>query len=389
MSLFGAMRTSVAGMNAQAHRIGTVSENIANVSTTGYKRARAEFETVVGSHTIAPYYTGGVTTEIQTLNQEQGTLQLTGQPTDLAIRGDGFFVVQSPDGTPGLTRAGAFVPDAMGLLRNTAGQYLLGYDLSGAGGVAANGFGGLSRIDVNQVALTAQPSTSGFLTANLNSDLAVGQSSKTSLVAYDNLGHKSQLDFTFTKTAADTWTVNVAGGAGPVTATMTFSPTTGALVAPGTLSIPIANGQTVALDLSKTTQLASSFTVAQASINGHAPSQLDRVEISQDGLVAAVYKDGTVVPKYKLPLATVVSPDNLTTLSGNVFWESLDSGQIVLSDAQTGGRGSVISGALESSTVDMANELTVMIEAQRAYTGNSKVFQASSDMLDVLMSLKV
>jgi flagellar hook protein FlgE len=389
MSLFGAMRTSVAGMNAQAHRIGTVSENIANVSTTGYKRARAEFETVVGSHTIAPYYTGGVMTQIQTLNDEQGNLQLTGQPNDLAIRGQGYFVVQAPDGTPGLTRAGAFIPDAMGLLRNTAGQYLLGYDLTDAAAAPANGFAGLTRIDANQVSLTALPSTAGFLTSNLNSDLAVGQSSKTSLIAYDNLGTKKQLDFTFTKTAANAWTLDIVGAASPITQSLVFDSTTGNIQSPTSLSIPIANGSTIAFDVSKMTQLAANFTVAQASINGHAPSQLDRVEINKNGVVAAVYQDGTVVQKYKIPLATVVSPDNLTSLSGNIFWESVDSGQIVLSDAETGGRGSIISGALEASTTDLSNELTTMIEAQRGYTGNSKVFQAGSDMLDVLMSLKV
>jgi flagellar hook protein FlgE len=388
MSLFGALRTSVSGMNAQSHRIGAVSENIANVSTTGYKRARAEFETICGSNTLAPYYTGGVATNLQSLNDEQGTLQLTGRYTDLAMRGDGFFVVSAPDGTPGLTRAGAFTPDEKGELRNAAGHYLMGYDLLAGGGVVANGLTGLSRIDVNQIALNAQASTAGFMIANLNADAAVGDVSNTSLVAYDSLGHRAQLDIAFTKTAANTWTATINGGAAPVTDTLTFDPTTGAVVSPTSLSIPILNGQTVALDIARTTQFAAGFSVAQASIDGHAPSQLDRVEIGKDGVVAAVYQDGTVVPRYKLPIANVVSPDNLTALDGNVWWQSLSSGAVVLGDAQTGGRGAVIAGALEASTVDLGNELTTMIEAQRGYTANSKVFQAGSELLDVLMNLK-
>lgn len=388
MSLFGALRTSVSGMNAQSHRIGAVSENIANVSTTGYKRQRAEFETICGSNSVAPYYTGGVATDLQCLNDEQGTIQLTGRPTDIAMRGQGFFVVSNAEGTPSLTRAGAFTPDAAGHLRNAAGYYLMGYDLGAGGAQVSNGFTGLSRIDVNQVALSAQASSSGFMIANVNADAAVGAVSNTSLIAYDALGHKTQLDIAYAKTGANAWTATVTGGGSTVTAALTFDPATGKIASPTSLSIPVSGGNTVALDISKMTQYASPFAVSQASIDGHAPAQLDRVEIGKDGVVAAIYQDGTVVPRYKLPIANVVSPNNLTARDGDVWQESLGSGPIVLGEAQTGGRGAIVSGALEASTVDLGSELTTMIEAQRGYTANSKVFQAGSELLDVLMNLK-
>jgi flagellar hook protein FlgE len=388
MSLFGALRTSVSGMNAQSHRIGAVSENIANVSTTGYKRQRAEFETICGSNAIAPYYTGGVATDLQFLNDEQGTIQLTGRATDLAMRGAGFFVVSNAQGTPGLTRAGAFTPDASGFLRNAAGYYLMGYELGAGATTVSNGFSGLSRIDVNQIALNAQASSSGFMIANLDADAPTGSVSNTSLVAYDALGHRAQLDFAYAKTGLDAWSVTISGGAAPVTAALAFDPSTGKIVSPTSLAIPVANGGTVALDIAKMTQYASPFAVSQAGVDGHAPAQLDRVEIGKDGVVAAIYQDGTVVPRYKLPIANVVSPDNLAAVDGNVWRESLASGPIVLGEAQTGGRGAVVSGALEASTVDLGNELTTMIEAQRGYTANSKVFQAGSELLDVLMNLK-
>jgi flagellar hook protein FlgE len=416
MSLYGALRTSVSGMTAQTNRIGAVSENIANVSTTGYKRARTEFETLVGSAGDMPYYSGGVMTEFQSLNTEQGTVQTTGQATDLAIRGRGFFVVEDSSGTPGLTRAGAFIPDAQGRLVNAAGQYLLGYDLAGTSGLASNGLASLTRIDVNQMPLTAAPSTTGFMTANLPSDAAMvaaaalpstnaagaTMTAKTSLVTYDNLGHKAVLDVYVAKTGTGQWEMSIydsagapaAGGfpyaAGPLaTATLAFD-ATGRLTAPasGLVAIPIPNGQTLNLDVSKATQLASPFAVAQASVDGHAPSQLERVDVGRDGTVTAVYKDGTLVPRYRIPLADVVSPDNLSAQSGNVWWETADSGGVVIGDALTGLRGDIVSGALESSTVDLASELTTMIEAQRGYTANSKVFQAGSELLDVLMTLK-
>lgn len=417
MSLFGALRTSVSGMNAQSHRIGAVSENIANASTTGYKRMRTEFHTLVGANGAAPFYTGGVGTSWQALNSEQGTLLQSGRATDLAIRGRGYFVVENAAGQPGLTRAGAFTPDAKGQLVNAAGQYLLGYELTPGASPLANGVGGLSRIDVVQTALSADPSKSGFLAANLDSDAVVTPAanlpsanaatstttSKTSLIAYDNLGHRVTLDVFFNKTAANTWEATIfdaagapaAGGfpyaSGPLaTATLQFNPANGALIAPagGVVSLTVPAGQALTLDLSNTSQLAAPFAVSQASIDGHAPSELERVEVGADGVVTAIYRDGTLVPRHRIPLADVISPDNLTQASGTVLWESSESGHVVVGDPQTGLRGEIVSGALESSTVDLASELTTMIEAQRGYTANSKVFQAGSDLLDVLMSLK-
>lgn len=417
MSLFGALRTSVSGMNAQANRMSAVSENIANVSTTGYKRMRAEFETLVGSQSPTVLYNGGVGTRFQSLNTEQGTLLQTGRSTDLAIRGRGYFVVENAAGQPALTRAGAFTPNAQGELVNTAGEFLLGYEVDSTARPVANGVESLRRIDVIQTALSATPTTSGMLSANLDSDAAVvpaadlpsanaptsTSTSKTSLVTYDNLGHKVTIDLHFAKSAANTWDLAIydaasapVGGGFPyaaaplATASLNFSPLNGALTAPagGLVSLTIPSGQTMQLDLSSMTQLASPFAVAQATVDGHAPSQLDRVEIGPDGVVTAIYRDGTLIPRYRIPLADVVSPDNLSNATGNIHWETADSGGIVIGEAQTGLRGDIVSGALESSTVDLAGELTTMIEAQRGYTANSKVFQAGSELLDVLMSLK-
>ena len=175
------------------------------------------------------------------------------------------------------------------------------------------------------------------------------------------------------------------------TSNLTFDPANGTLATPGggALSIAIPSGQTMTLDIANTTQLAASFGVAQASTNGNAPSSLDHVEIGTNGVLAAIYKDGTRIEKFKIPLAQVVSPDNLLPLDGNVFAESLTSGSINVGTAGQGALGSIMSSTLESSTVDLGSELTTMIEAQRSYSANSKVFQAGSDMIDVLMNLKV
>ena len=412
MSLFGALRTSVTGLAAQAARIGSVSENIANVGTTGYKQSGTEFETLLGSYS----FSGVLPHDVRAVS-EQGTLKPTGNATDLAINGRGFFVVEDHNGATFLTRSGAFTPDADGALVNTAGFKLVGYDLNDKTTLPANGTGALKPIVISQQALVATPSTTGRLTANLPSDAAIVPaaslpatntatsqfSEKLSLVTYDNLGGKVLLDTYLSKTAANTWQATVynnadaaSGGgfpyaAGPlVDQAVHFNAATGSLATGSatSLSVAIPNGTTLSLDLTNTTQLTAPYQVIDASVNGNSPSAVDHVEIGSDGTLAAIYGNGTRINQYRIPLATVESPDNLTARDGNVFSESLNSGQVHVGTAELGGLGKIVSSTLENSTVDLASELTNMIEAQRSYSANSKVFQASSDLLEVLNQLR-
>ena len=152
------------------------------------------------------------------------------------------------------------------------------------------------------------------------------------------------------------------------------------------MSIP--NGATLELDLNGMTQLSSKYAVEEATVNGNGPSAIDRIEIDTDGVLSAIYENGSVRQLYRIPLATVASPDRLNVLSGNVYSQSNDSGVIVMGYAGTTGYGSILSGALEDSNVDIAEELTGMIESQRNYTANSKVFQTGSELMEVLVNLK-
>ena len=173
MSLYGMMRTGVSGMNAQANRLSTVADNIANSGTTGYKRSSTEFSSLIIPSTTGNYTSGGVTTTIRTSISQQGDLKYTSSGSDLAINGDGFFVVQNSSGTPYLTRAGSFVPDGEGNLVNAAGFYLMGYSFAaGPPSATANGFGGLEMVSIAQEELLAVPSTQGLFTANLPVDAA-------------------------------------------------------------------------------------------------------------------------------------------------------------------------------------------------------------------------
>lgn len=417
MSLYGMMRTGVSGMNAQANRLSSVADNIANSSTAGYKRSRADFSTLVIPSTQGNYASGGVNSTIRYAISQQGALQYTTSTTDLAVNGDGMFVVQGSNGTPYLTRSGAFVPDGEGRLVNAAGYYLMGYNyLNGEPSAVANGFDGLEVIRILQDSLTADPSTTGEFTANLPSDsapVAAGTrpsdnsvtstySEKTSLVVYDNLGGDVLLDIYFTKTGANTWEVtvynkaNAATGSTPFpysspalsSTTMTFNPANGSLTSADTINFPIPNGSNFSLDVSRMVQLDENFTIINANANGSAPSAIKQIMISQDGKLSAHYENGTVRPLFRIPLATARSPDMMRVLSGNVYAESNESGSLRIGFPNEAGLGTVLSGALEESNADIATELTNMIESQRSYTANSKVFQTGSDLMDILVNLK-
>lgn len=416
MSLYGMMRTSVSGMAAQSTRLSTVADNIANSSTTGYKRSETEFSSLIIPATKGGYSPGGVTTTIRQSVSQQGVLSYTTSASDLAIQGDGFFVVQDASGNNFLTRAGNFVPDSEGYLVNAAGFRLMAYSYeNGDPTVTANGFAGLEAVRITDSALTAAPSTEGYISTKLPVDAATVVaanlpsanaataefSAKTSVVAYDNVGKEVMLDVYYTKTAANTWEVavydraNAAPGgsfpytAGPLTTqSITFDPATGQMSGATTLSVPVPNGATMTLDLAATSELAGSFVLLGAETNGNAPSSVEVVEIASDGNVYAQYSDGSFTALYKIPLASVTSPDNLRALPGNIYAESSGSGSVQMGFAEQGSLGSVISGALENSNVDIAEELTAMIESQRNYTANSKVFQTGSELMDVLVNLK-
>ncbi|MFL5019520.1 MAG: flagellar hook protein FlgE [Rhizobium sp.] len=434
MSIFGSMKTAVSGMNAQANRLSTVADNIANVNTTGYKSVSTSFSSLVLPSSGGNYNSGGVQSSVRQSVSDQGDISYTTSGTDLAISGDGFFIVQGADGTPVLTRAGDFTKDDEGNLVNAAGFMLMGYSYdAGSPAVVVNGFDGLVPVNVNQEGLTAIASTSGVFKGNLDSGANIApvapatlpsanaattttDTKKFSMVAYDTLGNKVMYDFYFTKTSVaatpppappavnSSWQVAIFRNANAATGgTTSFPYSAGGAVGTTTLdfdangkitnstgSVNIADtvtGQTIKMDLSGFTQLGAAF-AGTGTPNGQAASPVKDVTIDGDGIVYAKYEDGTNKPLYRIPLANVASPDKLTLQSGNVYSANGQSGVTVTGFPQTNGLGTIKSGALEGSNVDLAGELTEMIESQRSYTANSKVFQTGSDIMDVLVNLK-
>lgn len=402
MSLYGTMRTGVSGMNAQANRLGTVAENIANSSTVGYKKASVQFSSMILPSTAGAYNSGGVETDVRYSISDQGTFSYTTSATDLAVNGNGFFIVQGSDGIDYLTRAGSFVVMDDGTLQNSAGYTLMGYKYSSTADptIVVNGFDGLEPIDLSSASISATASTNGTLNVNLPSGEAVGFTKSTSLVAYDSQGNSRLLDFTYTKTGANAWTVEANYAGPPVTAVVAPTPVTfdvnGKITGPLTLTTTTLTAATLngaelpsfSVDISGSTQLAADFSVSLGDCNGNAASEVTGYEIDEKGVVSVVYDNGDLTPRFRVALASVQSPDNLTPIAGNLYSQSNDSGVVVMGYAGSSGFGKILSGALEDSNVDVAEELTAMIESQRNYTANSKVFQTGSELMDVLVNLK-
>ncbi|MBD8553450.1 flagellar hook protein FlgE [Rhizobium sp. CFBP 8762] len=409
MSLYGTMRTGVSGMNAQANRLGTVADNIANASTTGYKRASTEFSSMILPSGGGTYNSGGVTTSVRYAVSESGVPVNTSSNSDLAIDGNGFFIVSDVNGGNFLTRAGAFTKNGAGELINSGGFALMGYKyVAGAEPtMVVNSFDGMEKINVGGLAARIIPTTTGVMDPNLPANGVPGSVQKSSLSVYDSQGNTRILDFTYTKDnsatpAANTWTLSIVDRKtgtkleGETPLTLTFD-TNGKLEKKGNFTGVIKTKEVVAggvvlgameLNISNTTQDSRDFTASKGDQNGQPPSKAVDFSIDKDGIVFITYERGSPVPTYRLALADVPSPDQLTPLAANVYQQGPESGVITTSFANSGSYGKILSKTLEGSNVDMASELTIMIESQRSYTANSKVFQTGADLMDVLVNLK-
>jgi len=401
MGITGMMRTSVSGMNAQGNRLSAVADNVANASTAGYKRANVQFSTLVVPSGASSYESGGVNSHTRYEITKPGVARNTGLPGDVMINGPGFFQVS--DDVNGnnkyLTRAGSFVIDKDGRLQNAAGFYLLGesgfpiqVEASGSGLKLAEQTTKITsavnlRADAETVSGAIDPENPGTW------------NQKKSVTVYDPAGKPVSLDIYYAKTAENKWTMAVYEPAADpdsapkqlISQELEFDKT-GQLVSP-------AQDETIQLDLNEQiidlnlwdaetpllTQQGSEY-MFRMEADGIPPGKFESFTFSPDGYVIISYSNGRqVIHPDKVGMATVSAPDRLTVISGTVFQENAETGALMFGD---GAFGSLQTGVLEESNADIGNELTDMIEAQRNYTANSKVFQTGSEVMDVIVNLK-
>lgn len=415
MSIFGALLSGVSGLAAQSQSLGIISDNISNVNTVGYKGTSAQFSTLVTRAVSQTLYSPGGVRSVPTPNVDrQGLLQSTQVNTDLGIVGNGLFVVNEA-ATPALgneyafTRAGSFRADKDGALRNAAGFYLQGWPLTN-GALPANTtvLSSLQTVNVSSLAGSATPTTTLDLGANLPSTAINGETHSITAQIFDSLGnaHDVQIDFVY-DSATPKWDITVnnptlsstGAASGTVTAAtrsisfngngtpaaITFPPIavtyTGTTANPSTITTNLGTvGQTNGI-----TQFAGQFAVSFINQNGVQFGTSTSVEISDTGVVTALFDNGQRKDIYKLPLAVFSNPNGLESQNGNAYIATDRSGNTLLLEGKTGAAGSFAPAQLESSTVDLAEEFTNMIVTQRAYSGNARVISTANEMLEELI----
>ncbi|MFQ5622564.1 MAG: flagellar hook protein FlgE [Paracoccaceae bacterium] len=432
MTISSSLNAGVAGLNVNASKLATISDNIANSRTYGYKRADADFSSVVLTGGSGAYTAGGVTVTTFRDVSKQGSLLASSNPTDIAIGGRGMLPVtpvSSLSATGGLQElmfvtTGSFSLDSNGILRNSAGLALLGWPADSGGTVPQfprDSGDGLETIQVNTTQFAADPTTEMRLGANLPADEtragASGTPVSTVIAYYGNLGETQTITATFTPTVPATgqsneWTVSFvdsATGAAPVAEFVvqfdgsqanggaistvtpsfggTYNSTTGIFdmsVAGGPMAMEIG----VPLASDTMTQLAASFSPTAISKNGSPVSNLAGLEIDEKGMLTALYESGFTRTLYQVPLADVPNPNGLKALNNQAFAISPESGEFYLWDAGDGPTGATIGFAREESTTDIAGELTQLIQTQRAYSSNAKIIQTVDEMLQETTNIK-
>lgn len=399
----------VSGLRNHQTRMDVIGNNIANVNTIGFKSSRVNFQEVfsqtlrgassprahVGGTNPQQVGLGMTLATIDTLMTD-GNLQYTGKMTDMAIDGNGFFILGS-SGQLTYTRAGNFGTDAVGYLVNPAnGLRVQGWmaNPDGTFGVKDEGTLADVRIPVGET-ISAQPTSRVAYAQNLDSRAAVGFARTTSVQVYDSQGKAFSVQITFTKTADNNWSwaasTTTAGGTVTGDAALTFGASgniTAGAAGSFTLDSTTAGLTTINLDLSSITQYAADNTIQASERNGYPMGALDTFTIDPTGTVTGVYTNGLTKAIAQVALASFSNPAGLLKGGESSFLESNNSGLRQIGEAGTGGRGDIAPSNLEMSNVDLSSEFTNMIITQRGFQANSRTITSSDEMLQELVNLK-
>ncbi|MCG9894608.1 MAG: flagellar hook protein FlgE [Fimbriimonadaceae bacterium] len=406
------MLASVASVKAQQTRMNVIGNNLANVNTTAYKGSRVTFQEMMSQTMrgasrpsddrggLNPMQYGlGVLVSGVSVSHEQGSLQATNRPTDLAIQGNGFFVVSDGDRLQ-YTRDGAFALDANGDLVHTAtGNRMTGWTANPVTDEidteAPINFDSKINIPVG-LRTAVQATTTIEWGGNLDSRSPIGNTTRAVVRIYDSLGAQHDLTLNLTKTAEDTWDWTVAtGSTATVTGngTFTFDPTNGSIATGGLGSITVdPNGGvppfTSSVSFEKVSQVASDTQVIAASQNGFPPGSLSGFSISTQGLITGIYTNGLTRSLAQVAIANFTNPGGLERQGSNLFRDTDNSGTPVIGTAGAGGRGLVSSGFLEQSNVDIGQEFSDLIITQRGFQANTRVVTTVDEMLQDLINMK-
>ena len=435
MTLSSSLSAGVAGLSVNSSKLSTISDNIANSQTNGYKRSDTEFSSLVVTESGSARYTaGGVTSTSIRQVDLRGGLITTSNPTDLAIGGRGLFPVTRVSALDNLdgdqpiqfVTTGSFRTDESGVLRTASGLSLLGWpaDRNGVvGSFPRDTTTGLEPVRIESGSLFHTPTSEIKLGVNLPAEQSqAGQSGATiplSVEYFDNVVASQSLSFSFTPTipangSSNEWNVEVSDSqtdpaSNPVASfTVLFddSPELGGSISAisnetdgtydsttGFFSLATASGP-LDLDIGSVgtstgfTQLSAEFGPTGISKNGSQIGTLESITVDENGFVQGLFQSGSVRTLYQIPIADFANLNGLTAVDNQAFVASKDSGSLFLWDAGDGPTGSVIGFVQEASNADLATELTSLIETQRAYSSNATVIRTVDEMLQETTNIK-
>ena len=432
MSLLTALSSGTTGLEASSLELSIVGDNISNANTVGFKAGRAAFEDALTQTVIGGTGEIGLGSRLQSVQKilTQGALNSTGIATDLALQGNGFFVVRgNHNGQTAdfFTRAGQFTVDKDGFLVSLAGMRVQGFSADSTGAIGAQ------PGDLLVGTASALPRQTANITvkANLQSDAAVlatpfdpaspasSSNFSTSMTVYDSIGSAHGVQVFFSKTAAGAWDWHAMTDTSALTPAVPPNPNALTEIAGGTLAfdtsgrlsavtqdpaltfnpIGAVQGQTLAFNFGDPTTAGGSgllgisqFSSQSASTfigqDGFGSGQLASIRIDSTGNINGVFTNGQTRVLGQVAVAGFSGPDQLERVGGNLFQQTQGSGQPVIGAPGAGGRASIISGSLEQSNVDLAEQFVRLIAAQRAFQANSKTITTADQLLSELIALK-
>jgi len=432
MSLYGAMTTALSGLRAQSRALGNVSDNIANSQTVGYKRVDTNFISYLTESSAINHAPGSVVARPVYNNTVQGTVQQSDNPLALAIGGQGMFSVTQQTGEvngtatfdqrPMFTRAGDFRLDKDGYFVNGSNYYLQGWSVDMTTGTIDRTT--LRPIQMTQPVSAPVATSTVSMTANLPASPTTPTMS-TQVQVYDSLGTTHAITLNYTKTGTDTWTmtlsspdntpaaigsVNLKFGAAATPAvasgtlgslSTTSAPltvTNGGSGTPATITIAADFGQgtqNVTLDFGKfaaatgmTQYSGSEFAVHNLVQDGVPPGSYSGISMRENGDVAINYDNGQSRVFARVPLVSFQNANQLQPMDGQAFMATEESGSGRVTDANTNGVGKLTVGSVELANVDIADEFSKMIVAQRAYTANTRIVTTSDELLQESINMK-
>ncbi len=413
MGLYSSFYASLSGLSANSGMLGVIGNNLSNLNTVGFKGSSSAFQDLFNASLGSNGTSGngnpmqvGLGTQLGAIVQNfgQGSFQSTGNVTDMAVSGQGMFIVRRSDGSQLYTRAGNFSVDRYGYLVNSNGDQVLGWNA--VGGVLTT-TGTIVPIQINSGTISPPTATTTVATnTNLNANAAIGSTFSTPVQVYDSLGAAHTVLVTYTKVAptvagaASQWTATASTDATAATVTTPIAfDNAGVLISPavdGTISVTgWANGaadSTINWDIwtgttASLTGFASPSATSGTTQNGAGAGTVRSLVIDQNGIITGNFTNGQTLQLAQVSLATFPNTNGLSKEGNNAWSQTLASGAPNIGAADQGGRGKVLGGQLELSNVDTATEFTQLIVAQRGYQANSRIVTTADTLLQEVLNM--